>query len=178
MTKIEYEKDAKIIYEQSFSIARQEADLKGFNEKEAKVATRIAHASGMPHVTSHLRFTSGAISAGISAILKGAPIICDCNMVKAGISMTDKLPGNELLCFLNHPEVANIAKHQKTTRSRAPPARGRCPLCLGVLLLRCAQGPCLSLCSRCDRRKPPYLDAIIPPNVHPLQPEPVPMPQE
>ena len=119
MTKIEYEKDAKIIYEQSFSIARQEADLKGFNEKEAKVAIRIAHASGMPHVTSHLRFTSGAISAGISAILKGAPIICDCNMVKVGISMTDKLPGNELLCFLNHPEVANIAKHQKTTRSAA-----------------------------------------------------------
>ena len=119
MTKIEYEKDAKIIYEQSFSIARQEADLRGFNEKEAKVATRIAHASGMPHLTSHLRFTSGAISAGISAILKGAPIICDCNMVKVGISMTDKLPGNELLCFLNHPEVANIAKHQKTTRSAA-----------------------------------------------------------
>ena len=77
MTKIEYEKDAKIIYEQSFSIARQEADLRGFNEKEAKVATRIAHASGMPYVTSQLRFTSGAISAGISAILKGAPIICN-----------------------------------------------------------------------------------------------------
>ena len=119
MIKIEYEKDAKIIYEQSFSIARQEADLKAFNEKEAKVATRIAHASGMPHVTSQLRFTSGAISAGISAILKGAPIICDCNMVKVGISMTDKLPANELLCFLHHPEVANIAKHQKTTRSAA-----------------------------------------------------------
>ena len=119
MIKIEYEKDAKIIYEQSFSIARQEADLKAFNEKEAKVATRIAHASGMPHVTSQLRFTNGAISAGISAILKGAPIICDCNMVKVGISMTDKLPANELLCFLHHPEVANIAKHQKTTRSAA-----------------------------------------------------------
>ena len=93
--------------------------MKAFNEKEAKVATRIAHASGMPHVTSQLRFTSGAISAGISAILKGAPIICDCNMVKVGISMTDKLPANELLCFLHHPEVANIAKHQKTTRSAA-----------------------------------------------------------
>ena len=117
--KIEYEKNAKAIYEKSFSIVHNEADLERFNEQEAIVATRIAHACGMPDITKQLQFTSSAVSDGIAAILRGAPIICDCNMVKVGVSMIDDFPKNKLLCFLNYPEVKTIANTRKTTRSAA-----------------------------------------------------------
>ena len=41
--KIEYEKNAKAIYEKSFSIVRNEADLERFNEQEAIVALSLIH---------------------------------------------------------------------------------------------------------------------------------------
>ena len=117
--KIEYEKNAKAIYEKSFSIVHNEADLERFNEQETIIAARIAHACGMPDITKQLQFTSSAVSDCIAAILRGAPIICDCNMVKVGVSMIDDFPKNKLLCFLNYPEVKTIAKTRNTTRSAA-----------------------------------------------------------
>ena len=60
--KIEYEKNAKAIYEKSFSIVHNEADLERFNEQETIIAARIAHACGMPDITKQLQFTSSAVS--------------------------------------------------------------------------------------------------------------------
>ncbi|MBH69103.1 MAG: precorrin-8X methylmutase [Rhodospirillaceae bacterium] len=117
--KIKYEKNPDTIYKQSFSIVREETDFSQFNEKEAILATRIVHACGIPEVASNLRFSDGAIDAGIAALSEGPNVICDCNMVKAGISISTKLIQCKVQCFLEHPTVLSIAKAEKTTRSAA-----------------------------------------------------------
>jgi precorrin-8X/cobalt-precorrin-8 methylmutase len=112
-------KDPDAIYARSFEIIRQEADLSRFSEGEARVAERIIHACGMVDVAGDLVFSQGAVEAGRKALMSGAPIICDAEMVRHGVIARLLPKQNEVLCFLSDPRVASLAAEEKTTRSAA-----------------------------------------------------------
>src|SRR5690606_14884484 len=52
------------------------------------------------------------------AIADHAPVLCDCEMVRAGIAQRH-LRGNELIVTLNDPSVPALARRFGTTRSAA-----------------------------------------------------------
>lgn len=114
-----YEKDPKAIYAQSFATVRAEARLDRFSLATAALVTRVIHACGMVDVADRLAVSEGACEAGSAALACGAPILCDCEMVAAGV-IRRYLPGeNPVVVTLNAPAVPDLAARLGTTRSAA-----------------------------------------------------------
>ena len=114
-----YEKMPAEIYAQSFATVRKEARLERFGAGMEAVAIRLIHACGMVEVADRLAFSEGAYQAGRAALEAGAPVLCDCEMVGAGIIRRYLPAGNDVLVTLNDPSVPALAKEIGNTRSAA-----------------------------------------------------------
>ena len=114
----DYLKDPEAIYRQSFATIRAEADLTGIGEDMQDVVVRMIHACGMVDIAQHVRSTEDVVERIEFALVEGAPILCDCEAVRAGIAQK-YLHGNALVVTLNDPRVPALAKELGTTRSAA-----------------------------------------------------------
>jgi precorrin-8X/cobalt-precorrin-8 methylmutase len=116
---VEYVRDGAEIYRRSFATIRAEADLSGLPEDVARVAVRMIHACGMVDLVADIGFSAGAVTAARKALLDGAPILCDAEMVAAGVTRRRLPAGNEVVCTLRDPAVPGLAAVLGTTRSAA-----------------------------------------------------------
>ncbi len=114
-----YLRDGAAIYERSFAIIRAEADLSRFSAAEADVAVRMIHACGQVDVAQHIVFGGDLVAAACGALVGGAPILCDAEMVAHGITRARLPTRNEVICTLNDPRTAALAGKNSTTRSAA-----------------------------------------------------------
>jgi precorrin-8X/cobalt-precorrin-8 methylmutase len=114
-----YLRDGAAIYERSFAIIRAEADLARFSAEEADVAVRMIHACGLVDAARHFVFGHGFVAAARTALGRGAPILCDAEMVAHGITRTRLPARNEVVCALHDPSVPALAEKLGTTRSAA-----------------------------------------------------------
>ncbi|MBV7380466.1 precorrin-8X methylmutase [Maritimibacter dapengensis] len=114
-----YERDPAAIYAQSFAIVEKEARLDRFAPGMAQLATRVIHACGMVEVADRLAYSSNAFEAGQNALANGAPVLCDCEMVGAGIIRRYLPRGNDVIVTLNDESVRARAKEIGNTRSAA-----------------------------------------------------------
>src|SRR5215468_3041592 len=100
-----YLRDGEAIYRRSFAIIRAESDLARFSDEEADVAVRMIHACGVVEAAQAIEFGNGVVAAARGALARGAPILCDAEMVKHGITRA-RLPAcNEVFCALRDPSV-------------------------------------------------------------------------
>jgi precorrin-8X/cobalt-precorrin-8 methylmutase len=114
-----YIRDPAAIYERSFALIREEADLDRFPEDMHPLALRLAHAAGDTSILADLAWSKNAVAQGMRALVAGGPILADSVMVASGIT-TARLPTeNKILCTLNDPRTAGIARELGTTRSAA-----------------------------------------------------------
>ena len=106
----------------SLAIITEELSRMGLTlpEDTAPVVKRVIHTTADFDYAQNLRFTPGAVAAGIAALRSGTPIVTDTTMALAGISKPGlaKL-GTTALCYVADPEVAAAAKQQGTTRAVA-----------------------------------------------------------
>jgi precorrin-8X/cobalt-precorrin-8 methylmutase len=116
---MDYLRDGPTIYRHSFAIIRGEADLSGIPPALESVAVRIAHASGMVDVIADLVYSPDAGTAGRAALARGAPILCDAKMVADGVTRARLPADNAVICTLDDPAVADLARRLETTRSAA-----------------------------------------------------------
>lgn len=114
-----YEKTPSAIYAESFATVRREARLERFDAGMETLAIRLIHACGMVEVADRLAFSEGAYAAGHAALQSGAPVLCDCEMVAAGIIRRYLPAKNEVIVTLNDPRVPAIAAGIGNTRSAA-----------------------------------------------------------
>ncbi len=114
-----YEKDPAAIYAESFATVRREARLDRFPAGMQSLAIRLIHACGMVDVADRLAFSAGAWTAGRAALLAGQTVLCDCEMVAAGIIRRTLPAANDVIVTLNAPEVPDRAQQLATTRSAA-----------------------------------------------------------
>jgi precorrin-8X/cobalt-precorrin-8 methylmutase len=119
MAEYDYIHDGMAIYERSFAIIRAEADLSRFSEAEADVAVRMVHACGLVEAAQHFVFSEGFVEAARNALIAGAPIFCDAEMVVRGITRARVPADNEVICTLRDPQTAEIAREIGNTRSAA-----------------------------------------------------------
>jgi precorrin-8X/cobalt-precorrin-8 methylmutase len=119
MAEYEYIHDGTAIYERSFAIIRAEADLSRFSEAEADVAVRMVHACGLVEAAQHFVFSEGFVDVARNALLAGAPIFCDAEMVVRGITRARLPVDNEVICTLRDPQTPEIAREIGNTRSAA-----------------------------------------------------------
>ncbi|WP_370452100.1 precorrin-8X methylmutase [Amylibacter sp. SFDW26] len=117
--KLPYERSPTAIYKQSFATVQKEARLDRFPDDLHAVATRLIHACGMVEIADRLSFSQDAGQAGRDALLAGKPILCDCEMVGAGIIRRYLPNDNQVIVTLNDPSVPDLAKEIENTRSAA-----------------------------------------------------------
>ena len=114
-----YLREGAAIYERSFAIIRAEADLARFSAEEAEVAIRMIHACGLVKAAKYLVFGHDLVAAARAALQRGAPILCDAEMVAHGITRMRLPARNEVFCALRDPDVPALAEKLGTTRSAA-----------------------------------------------------------
>jgi precorrin-8X/cobalt-precorrin-8 methylmutase len=114
-----YLRDGAAIYQRSFAIIRAEADLSRFSAAEAEVAVRMIHACGQVEAAQHILFGGDVVASARQALIAGAPIFCDAEMVAHGITRTRLPARNDVVCTLNDPRTPDLAEKGGTTRSAA-----------------------------------------------------------
>ena len=82
------------------------------------VVRRLIHTTADFELLDLVRFSDGAIRAGIRAIEAGATIVTDTEMARCAIPPRRLAPfGCTVRCFMNDPEVAAAAKAASSTRA-------------------------------------------------------------
>ena len=116
---LDYEKDPSKIYAESFATVRREANLERLDQDIEAIAVRLIHACGMLDIADQLFFSPASGAAGSAALLEGRPVLCDCEMVAAGITRRFLPEKNEVIVTLNDPTVPKRAAAIGNTRSAA-----------------------------------------------------------
>ena len=108
------------IEKRSFEIIGEElGDIK-LDPLEEPVIKRVIHTSADFDYIENLKFSRDAVAKGIEALKKGAVIITDTQMARAGINKrTLEALGGEAFCFIADEDVAVAAKTNGTTRATA-----------------------------------------------------------
>ncbi len=65
--------------------------LRGWGEEKREVASRVIHATADFSFAQALRFSSGALEKGVSALQSKAPVYCDVRMLAAGMTRADNV---------------------------------------------------------------------------------------
>ena len=115
----DYIKDGQAIYEKSFAIIRSEADLSRFSEAEAGIAVRMIHACGIVEAAENFHFSPDFADAARGALIGGAPIFCDAEMVARGVTVARLPAGNDVICTLRDSRTPKLAGKMENTRSAA-----------------------------------------------------------
>ena len=119
MPEFDYIRDGAEIYRRSFAAIRAEADLGRFPADVARVVVRMIHSCGMTDLPADVGYSDGVVKAARTAMLGGAPVLCDAQMVASGITRRRLPAGNEVVCTLSDPGVPSLAARLGTTRSAA-----------------------------------------------------------
>jgi precorrin-8X/cobalt-precorrin-8 methylmutase len=119
LPEFDYIRDGAEIYRRSFAAIRAEADLARFPADVARVVVRMIHACGMTDLPADIGYSDGVVRAARDALLRGAPVLCDAQMVASGITRRRLPAGNEVVCILSDPAVPSLAERLSTTRSAA-----------------------------------------------------------
>jgi len=114
-----YIRDGAAIYERSFAIIREEADLARFSDAQADVAVRMIHACGRVDAAASIDFSPDFVYAARGALQNGAPIFCDAQMVSHGVTRARLPANNDVICTLRDERVQALAEKLGTTRSAA-----------------------------------------------------------
>ena len=106
------------IEKKSFQLIEERVSSHSFNREEWTIVRRMIHATVDFDLVHDTKFHPEAISKGIAALRKGAPIITDTKMVKAGISLKRlRKYKTKILCAISHPEVIKEARLSGKTRA-------------------------------------------------------------
>ena len=90
------------------------------DDDERKIYSRIIHASGDVGYAPIIKIHPEAISATKAALLRGANIFTDVEMVRRGINArTLKKFGGEIFCKVSDVDVRDFATRESITRSMA-----------------------------------------------------------
>ena len=88
--------------------------------EEQKIYSRIIHAAGDVDYAPLIKIHTAAIDSAKSAILRGANIFTDVEMVRTGINKrTLKKFGGEVFCKVADEDTKNFAAEKKITRAMA-----------------------------------------------------------
>jgi precorrin-8X/cobalt-precorrin-8 methylmutase len=114
-----YVRDGAEIYRRSFATIRAEADLDGLDPVMERVVVRMIHACGMVDLAGDVAASPRFGAAGGGALRAGAPLLCDTAMVASGVTRSRLPAGNDVVCTLSDPSVAELAARLDTTRTAA-----------------------------------------------------------
>lgn len=108
------------IEKRSFEIIGEELKERGITlpPEEEPVTKRVIHTSADFDYAETLTFSKDAVSIARDLIRRGADIVTDTNMAKAGINKATLAKyGGQVHCFMADEDVAKEAKERQVTRA-------------------------------------------------------------
>lgn len=106
------------IENQSMSVIDGEAGPHDYRPEQWPLVRRLIHSTADFEFNGLTEFHPDAVTAGVAAIRRGAPIVCDVEMIRAGLKATDwSRYGCSLHVFIDDPEAVARAKAANTTRA-------------------------------------------------------------
>lgn len=84
---------------ESFAIMAGLVDLSGWPERERRVVARMIHATADESFATSARVGAEAVEAGVAALARRAPVVCDARMVAAGVPAV--AARGPVLCYLD-----------------------------------------------------------------------------
>ncbi len=112
---LKYEKNPKIIQKHALKEVEEKTDLSHLSSLEKELAQHIVIASGDLTIVDDLRISENAIEKSFEAFEEGFDLLCDTDMVAAGIKQ--KYLADEPICLINKANVISQAKSSKLSRS-------------------------------------------------------------
>lgn len=115
--------DGAAIEARSLAIIDAEAPAHCFSAAEWVVVRRMIHSTADFAIAECVRFSPGAIQAGMAALRAAVPIFTDSNMIRAGLSLARlrKVSGfysqERIFCYVADSEVAEQARAAGLPRS-------------------------------------------------------------
>ena len=107
------------IEKRSFEIIQSELQ-QPLDPELAPVIMRVIHTTADFGYVESLAFSAGVIEHAVSSLRKGVHIVCDTNMVKAGVDKTRlQALGGDIHCFIKDEDVVREARKSKHTRAHA-----------------------------------------------------------
>ena len=108
------------IENKSFEIIGREMKPQDFSENQLKIIKRVIHTTADFEYQDLVYIREGSIEAALKILKKGTTIYTDTNMALAGINKKALKDLNcKVVCYVDHQEVAQIAKDRSITRSMA-----------------------------------------------------------
>lgn len=108
------------IERRSFEIIGQELGDRVLDEEKAPIIKRVIHTTADFEYADSLQFSEQVVEKALAALKRGACIVTDTQMGKAGINKKVLAKyGGEVFCFMADEEVAKTAGEQGTTRATA-----------------------------------------------------------
>lgn len=108
------------IEKRSFELIEQELSGRLLDADKAPIIKRVIHTTADFEYADSLVFSENVVEQAFAAIERGACIVTDTQMVKAGINkkVLEKY-GGEVFCFMADEEIAKAAKIKGITRAAA-----------------------------------------------------------
>jgi len=109
------------IEDESMEIIEREVGSHPYNEMEWPIVRRVIHATADFDFAGENKivFHRDAITSGINALKNGCSIIADVNGVIGGLNKQNpKDFGNNLICNISDPDLAERAKQENKTRAQ------------------------------------------------------------
>jgi precorrin-8X/cobalt-precorrin-8 methylmutase len=123
------------IERRSFAIIDAEVGPHAYDPRQWPIVRRIIHTTADFDFATATCFSPGAVEAGIAALRRGEKVLCDTNMVLAGINKTRLATfGSGIVCHVADPDVASEARAAGVTRSLVAMRRGVAEGC-GIFLI-------------------------------------------
>ena len=108
----------KKIEHSSFDIVDNEVGEHGYENEQWQVVRRMIHATADFEFNGLTRFELTAVEKGLEAILAGAPIVADVEMICVGLSKPRlAFFGVQTHHFISDSDVIESAQHENTTRA-------------------------------------------------------------
>jgi len=89
-----------------------------FTDEQLPIVKRCIHTSADFDYAENLRFTAGAVAAGLAALRAGCTIVTDTEMARAGINKHRLAAfGGKTVCYIADEDVAQEARPRGVTRA-------------------------------------------------------------
>ena len=128
------------IEQRSMEIITAEMGQTDFSQQQLPIVKRCIHTSADFDYVKNLRFTAGAVAAGLAAIRAGCTIVTDTQMARSGINkkVLGKF-GGQAVCFMSDEDVAAEAKARRETRATV--SMERAAALMGPVILAVGNAP-------------------------------------
>lgn len=127
--------DPAAIEAESFRIIDAEVGPHPYDDRQWPVVRRIIHTTADFDFAATTCFAPEAIEAGITALRRGAKVLCDTHMVLAGVNKARLAAfGSEIVCHVADPAITTAARAQGVTRSLLAMRKGVAEGC-GIYLV-------------------------------------------